>query len=340
MKLRSFWHFVARNGTFFGAILLALFFYCSNTNFLSFNNLRNIGEALSALGVVAIPLSMLVISGAVDLSVGSVASLSGVVAATVMMSTGSVVLGIVAGLAVGLAAGTINGILVSYWKFNPIVVTLGALSVWGGMALQITAGRTIAGLPEAFTNLSLIRFANVPLEIFILAGAIVYGVVVLGYAPYGRRLQAIGGSNRAAFLMGVPVERVQFWMFLQVGFASSLAGIMLASKLAAATPVTGQGLELNALTVVLLGGVAFAGGIGRMSGVLAGLLFVGVLRNGLLFMNTSQFLQQVLVGLTLIVAIVFDESIRKFARAGWEDKTLPSAAQDGRAASDTPASRA
>lgn len=339
MKLRSFWYFVARNGTFFGAIILALFFYYSNANFLSFNNMRNIGEALSALGVVAIPLSMLVISGAVDLSVGSVASLSGVVAATVMMSTGSVTLGIAAGLAVGLATGVINGILVSYWKFNPIVITLGALSVWGGMALQVTAGRTIAGLPEAFTNLSLIRIANVPLEIFILAGAIVYGIVVLGYMPYGRRLQAIGGSNRAAFLMGVPVERVQFWMFVQVGFASSLAGIMLASKLAAATPVTGLGLELNALTVVLLGGVAFAGGIGRMSGVLAGLLFVGVLRNGLLFMNTSQFLQQVLVGLTLIVAIVFDESIRKFARNEWDDKPLPSAGPEGQSGPDASAPR-
>lgn len=340
MKLRRSWYFVARNGTFFGAILLALFFYWSNANFLSFNNLRNIGEALSALGIVAIPLSMLVISGAVDLSVGSVASLSGIVAATVMMSTGSVALGIVAGLAIGLVTGIVNGILVSYWKFNAIVVTLGALSVWGGLALQVTGGRTIAGLPEAFTNLSLIRIANVPLEIFILAGAIVYGIVVLGYMPYGRRLQAIGGSNRAAFLMGVPVERVQFWMFVQVGLASSLAGIMLASKLAAATPVTGQGLELNALTVVLLGGVAFAGGIGRMSGVLAGLLFVGVLRNGLLFMNTSQFLQQVLVGLTLIAAIVFDESIRKFARDEWEDKPVLPVGQEGQASSDVSAPRA
>jgi ribose/xylose/arabinose/galactoside ABC-type transport system permease subunit len=321
MKLRRFWYFVARNGTLFGAILLALFFYSWNANFLSLSNLRNIGEALSALGVVAIPLSLLVIAGAVDLSVGSVASLAGIVAASIMVGTGSVVAGIAAGLCVGLVAGTINGILVSYWKFNPIVITLGSLSVWGGLALQVTGGRTVAGLPESFTDLSLIRFAGIPLEVFILAAAIVYGVLVLEFMPYGRRLRAVGGSNRAAFLMGVAVERVQFWMFIQVGLASALAGIMLASKLAAATPITGQGLELNALTVVLLGGVAFAGGIGRMAGVLAGLIFVGVLRNGLAFMNTSQFLQQVLVGLTLIVAIVFDETIRKFARNQWEDAT-------------------
>lgn len=319
MKLGRLWSFAARNGTLCGCVLLALFFYSWNANFLSFANLRNIGEALSALGVVAIPLSLLVIAGAVDLSVGSVASLSGIVAANVMIVSGSVLLGVAAGLAVGLAAGLINGILVSYLKFNSIVITLGSLSVWGGVALQLTGGRTISRLPESFTDLSLLKLAGVPLEIFILAGAIAYGVLVLEFLPYGRRLRAVGGGARAAFLMGVAIERVQFWMFIQVGLASSLAGVMLASKLAAATPVTGQGMELNALTVVLLGGVAFAGGIGRMAGVLAGLLFVGVLRNGLVFMDTSQFLQQVLVGLTLIVAIVFDETIRKFARNQWED---------------------
>lgn len=319
MNSRKLGYFLARNGTFVGGVLLVLFFYYGNANFLSLANIRNIGEALSALGVISIPLALLMIAGAVDLSVGSVASLAGIVAATVMISTGSVPLGILAGLLVGLVAGALNGILVSYYKFNPIVITLGALSVWGGLALHLTGGRTVVGLPEAFTDLSLIRVAGIPLEVVILILAVVYGIIVLGVLPYGRRLRAVGGSNRAAFLMGVPVERVQFLMFVQVGLAASLAGIMLATKLAAATPISGQGLEINALTVVLLGGVAFTGGIGRISGVLAGLLFVGILRNGLVFMNTSQFLQQVLIGLTLIVAIVFDETIRKFARSEWEE---------------------
>ena len=111
--------------------------------------------------------------------------------------------------------------------------------------------------------------------------------------------------------MGVPVQRVQFLMFVQVGIASALAGLMLSSKLAAATPITGQGLEINALTVVLLGGVAFAGGIGRISGVVAGLFFVGVLRNGLVVTDTSQFLQQVLIGVTLIAAVAIDDTFRQ-----------------------------
>lgn len=320
MLTRRIGYFIARNGTLVGCIILILFFYYWNQNFLSLGNVRNVGEALSALGVVAIPLALLVIAGGVDLSVGSVASLSGVVGALVMIATGSPTLGIASGLAVGLVAGLINGVLVSYFKFNSIVITLGALSVWGGLALHLTGGRTVAGLPAEFVNLGTIRVGGMSLDIFILILAIIYGFVMLGLLPYGRKLRAVGGSNRAAFLMGVPVERVQFLMFVQVGIAASLAGLMLASKLSAATPITGQGMEINALTVVLLGGVAFTGGVGRIGGVLAGLLFVGVLRNGLVFMGTSQFLQQVLIGLTLIIAVAFDETVRRFSGNQWDWK--------------------
>ena len=319
-------YFLARNGTLIGLFVLILIFYSLNERFLSLNNARNIGEAVSALGVVAVPLALLVISGAVDLSIGSVASLAGITAATVMVATGSTLLGIGAGLGVGLVAGTINGVLVSYFRLNPIVVTLGALSVWGGLALQMNGGKTVAGLPESFVNLGLIRVFGIPLEILILVAVIIYGVLVLNKMPYGRVLFAIGGNRKAAFLMGIPIERAQFLMFVQVGLASSLAGLMLASKLAAATPITGAGLEISALTVVLLGGVAFTGGMGRISGVIAGLFFVGVLRNGLVVTGTSQFLQQVLLGLTLVVAVAIDDTIRRFAQGEWTaDKDKPPA---------------
>ena len=153
-----------------------------------------------------------------------------------------------------------------------------------------------------------------------LAAAIAYGSLILGRLPYGRRLYAVGGNPRASFLMGVPVRRVRFLMFVQVGLAAAIGGLMLASKLSAATPITGQGMELNALTVVLLGGVAFAGGMGRVSGVVAGLFFVGVLRNGLVVTDTSQFLQQVFLGLTLIAAVAIDDTIRQFAHRAWTNQ--------------------
>lgn len=316
---RHLQYIVARNGTLLGLGFLIIAFTIANDSFFSLANAKNIVQAVSELGVVSIPLALLVISGAVDLSVGSVASLSGIVAGTVMVSTGSAWLGVAAGLAVGAAAGAINGFLVSYMKLNSIVVTLGALSVWGGMALYMTGGQTVAGLPESFTELANIELFGISIEILVLAAAILYGVVLLSKLPYGRQLYAVGGNQRAAFLMGIPIQRVRFLMFIQVGIAAAVGGLMLASKLAAATPITGQGLEINALTVVLLGGVAFTGGVGRIAGVVAGLFFVGVLRNGLVVTDTSQFLQQVFVGLTLIAAVGLDDTIRQFARQHWED---------------------
>jgi ribose/xylose/arabinose/galactoside ABC-type transport system permease subunit len=309
--------FLARNGTLLGLILLVAIFTALNPSFLTWRNAKNIGQAVSELGVVAVPLALLVIGGAVDLSVGSVASMAGVIGGQVMLSTGSAILGILAGLAVGAVAGVINGALVCYANLNSIVVTLGSLSAWGGFALYVTDGQTVAGLPDNFTALAEITILGIPLEIFILAAAIVYGFVILTRMPYGRRLYAVGGNARASFLMGVPVQRVRFLMFVQVGVAAAIGGLMLSAKLSAATPITGQGLELNALTVVLLGGVAFAGGMGRISGVVAGLFFVGVLRDGLVVTDTSQFLQQVFLGLTLIAAVAIDDTIRQLAQRAW-----------------------
>ena len=314
---RRLQYMLARNGTLLGLGLLIVLFTIANENFLTWANAKNIGQAVSELGVVSIPLALLVISGAVDLSVGSVASLAGIIGGMVMTTSESTSFGILAGLGVGVLAGAINGILVSYLNLNSIVVTLGALSVWGGIALYLTGGQTIAGLPESFTDLANIQIFGVSIEIFVLGAAVVYGIVILDLLPYGRRLYAVGGNQRAAFLMGVAVQWVRFLMFVQVGAAAALGGLMLASKLAAATPITGQGLEINALTVVLLGGIAFSGGMGRMTGVVAGLFFVGVLRNGLVVTDTSQFLQQVFLGLTLIAAVAIDDSIRQFAQRKW-----------------------
>jgi len=211
---------------------------------------------------------------------------------------------------------------------NSIVVTLGSLSVWGGLALYITDGQTVAGLPEAFTDIAGMSVLGIPIEIFMLAVAIAYGSIVLTWMPYGRRLYAVGGNQRASFLMGIPVRWVRFSMFIQVGIAAAISGLMLSSKLGAATPISGQGLELEALTVVLLGGVAFSGGMGRVSGVVAGLFFVGVLRNGLVVTDTSQFLQQVFLGLTLIAAVALDDTIRQFARRAWTDEVAEVVTED------------
>lgn len=310
---------LAKNGVFIALILLIIFFTTVNPNFLSLNNGLNILQQVAELGLIAIPLAMLLIAGVVDLSIGSIASVAAVTAGLVMSQTGSLVLGLAAGLGVGIVAGAINGVLVAYFGFNPIVITLGFLSVWGGLAMLLTDGRTIprADLPEGFRALGTLSFGPISFRLVLLIVVALLAWYVLARHRVGRAVYAIGGNPRAAHMMGLNVVRTRFGLYVVTGLLAALAGIMLGAKMQSISPSLGVGMEMNALTVVLLGGIAFAGGAGRFGGVIAGLLFYGVLRNGLIFMQASPFLQTVIVGLTLVLAVSLDESIQKVVKRAW-----------------------
>ena len=309
----------AQNGTFMALIVLIAFFSMMHPRFLSFNNAQTILLQIAELGLIALPLAFLVMAGTLDLSVGSVASLSAVVAGTVMVGTGNAGIGFLAAVGVGLVAGALNGLLVAYLKLNALVITLGFLSVWGGLALFLTNGATVTGFPENFTSLSTFSFGPISLQVVILALFTLAAWYLLNRMPMGRNVLAIGGNSRAAYLMGINVQRTQFLLFVITSVCASISGVMLAAKLYSAPPTVGTGMEIQALTVVLLGGVALEGGAGRISGVLAGLLFVGVLRNGLVIMGVSQFLQTILIGATLVVAVLLDGSVQKLLKRTWSN---------------------
>lgn len=310
---------LAKNGILLALILLIVFFGVINPSFVSSRNAMNILLQVAELGLIAIPLALMLISGAVDLSVGSVASLSAVLAGVTMTSTGSLLLGLCAGLGFGAVAGAINGYLIAYLKLNPLVITLGFLSVWGGGAMLLSGGRTIkrSDLPEAFRELGTLSLGPIPLRLLLLVAVAAIAWYVLARHRIGRTIYAVGGNERAAYLMGLDVVRTRFMIFVLTGVASAAAGIMLAAKVQSVSPAIGAGMEMEALTVVLLGGIAFAGGAGHIGGVLAGLLFFGVLRSGLIFMQASPFLQTVVVGLTLVIAVSLDESIQRILKRSW-----------------------
>jgi ribose/xylose/arabinose/galactoside ABC-type transport system permease subunit len=312
--------FFARNAVFVGLVGLIAFFTYFNSNFLSVGNARNIVLQSAELGIIAIPLAFLLISGAVDLSVGSVASAAAVTAGLVMAQTQDMYLGMFAGLTLGLVAGAINGVLVAFLKLNAIVVTLGFLSVWGGFAQLVTGGRTVqrSQLPEDYRALGTLTVVGIPIQIVLLLVVVTLGWWVLNHTRVGKEALAIGGNERAAHLMGINVTLRRFQLFVVSGGAAAVAGILLSAKVQAATPLIGAGMELQALIVVLLGGVAFAGGAGRISGVVAGLLFFKVLSNGLVFLQASAFLQTILVGATLVVAVALDSSLQQLLRRAWQ----------------------
>ncbi|GHD81775.1 ribose transport system permease protein/inositol transport system permease protein/inositol transport system permease protein [Salinibacterium amurskyense] len=308
---------LAQNGTFIALLVMIIFFASMNPRFLSLANGQTILLQIAELGIIALPLAFLVMSGTLDLSVGSVASLSAVVSAMVMIETNSALWGFAAAIVVGVITGALNGLLVAYLKLNPLVITLGFLSVWGGLALFLTQGSTLVGFPDSFKALGTMTVGPVPLQIIILAVGVFLAWYVLNRNSLGRNVLAIGGNPRAAHLMGIRVPRTIFSLFVATGVAAAISGTLLAAKLQSAPPTVGNGMEIQALTVVLLGGVALEGGMGRITGVVSGLLFVGVLRNGLVIMGVSQFLQTILIGATLVVAVLLDGSVQRLLKKSW-----------------------
>lgn len=306
--------FFVENGILVALVVVVVFFAAQNPRFLAPTNLQNILLSVAELGFVALPLAFLVMAGTLDLSLGSIASMGAVLGGFAMLSTDSVVLGVLAGVSFGALAGAINGALISFGGLNPIVITLGFLAVWAGTALTLTGGGTLYGFPASFLELGTLRVGPVQLQLVLLAVLGIVAAAVLNRSPLGRQVLAIGGSPRVAFLMGVRVKEIKFALFVFAGAMAGLAGVMLAAKLQASPPTVGSGLELKALTVVLLGGVAFAGGYGRIVGVISGLVFVGVLSNGLIIIGVSQFIQQIVIGLALVIAIAFDSWVRRFVR--------------------------
>lgn len=302
---------LVQNGVLIALIVLVVVFAVLNSRFLTFNNIQTIVLQIAELGLISLPVAFLIMQANVDLSVGSVATLSAVVGGQAMVASHSALVGIVVGLVVGVLAGLLNGALISIAGLNSFVVTLGFLSAWSGLALYLTDGKTITGLPQEFISLGALSPGGIRIQIILLVLALIIAWYVLNHTTRGREILAVGGNMRASQLMGLKVHNIQVSTYVVTGAVAAFVGLLLAAKLGAVSPIVGQGMELSSLTVVLLGGVAFEGGSGRIRSVLYGLAFVGVLKNGLVIMGISAYIQTLLVGLTLVLAVALDRGIQQ-----------------------------
>ena len=302
-------------GLLVALILLSLFFGTRSTHFWTSSNLKVILLQVSIVGIVAIPGAMLVLSGYVDLSVGSLAVLAAAVFGDMTkVDHHSVAVGIVVALAATAGWGLMNGFLISYMQFSPIVVTLGGYAGARGAAEAITHDVTQYGYGSAFGVLGngILFGLPVPGVIFIfafLAGAYVWYVM-----PTGRHMTAVGSDKAAARALGVPVRRIPFVLYIFSGFAAGTGGLIITSELDGASLSIGVGLELQVLTAILLGGVAFSGGRGSLWGVLFGVFFVGVLDNGLILMNVGPYYANLAVGIVLVLAAGADAFYQRLER--------------------------
>ncbi|MBL8131430.1 MAG: ABC transporter permease [Anaerolineae bacterium] len=296
-------------------VALCLFFGTQTPFFFSSANLDTITSTLAIVGITAIGMTLVLITGGVDLSVGSVAALSGVVTSLLWLKGGlplglSAVLGVGAGGLVGL----INGGIVTYLKINPLITTLATFSIVRGLAFVLSEGQTNLLSNEAFNFIGRGSIGGVPFSLLLMIALYLAFLFILRYTQFGRNLYAIGGSPQASRLAGIPVSRHLLTVYVISALLASLSGIINVSQLASSAPRAAVGLEFTVITAVVLGGTSLSGGKGTLIGTIMGVIILRTLDNGLVLMQVSSFFQDVARGLVLILAVGFDQIRLKLSR--------------------------
>lgn len=307
-------HSARQLGTLAGLLLLCLILWAATPHFLTVSNVLNVLEQTALNAVVAAGMTFVIISGGIDLSVGSVLALAGIALGLALDSGVPAPVAVVLALAVGLSCGLANGVLITFGRLPPFIATLGMMSVARGGALMLAEGRPISGFSEGFRALATERILVVPAPVIITA--LIYAVAhfVLGRTVFGRATYAIGGNEEAARLSGVRVRFHKTAIYGVAGLMSAAAAVVLTARLNSAQPTAGIMYELDAIAATVIGGSSLLGGEGSLVGTLIGALIMGVLRNGLNLLNVSSFLQQVVIGVVIIGAVLVDMSLKNRRR--------------------------
>jgi L-arabinose transport system permease protein len=290
------------------AILIAIFGGLRPDIFFLERNISNIGQAIAILGVLATAQTIVIVSGGLDISVGSILGMSTVCIALVIRSTDSVALGILFGIVVSAAMGVVNGLVITVGRVNAVIATLGTMAVFRGVAFIISNGQSISVFNPAlrFIGSGTILGVPVTIEVLLLVAALLF--VLMRYTITGRNIYAIGGNPTVARLAGLPIRTYQVGIYALSGAAAGLAGVLLAARTGSGQPLSGsQGAELEAITAAVLGGCALTGGKGTIFGGLLGILIIGVLNNGMILTSVPTFYQMVAKGILLIAAVMIAE---------------------------------
>ncbi|CDX23939.1 D-ribose transporter subunit; membrane component of ABC superfamily [Mesorhizobium plurifarium] len=309
---------VREAGVFIALVVICLFLTFATDGFLTSLNLLNIGRQVSLLGIMAVGMTFVLISGEVDLSVGSTYAFSGLATGMLIIAGWGLLPALAVGLFAGVVIGIINGILSTYGRLPSLIATLGMLSIVRGAALILTNGQPVTvnarngALPDVLETFSFMGqgylFSIIPMQLVFFAIIAVLAWLVLSYSNFGFRVYAVGGSAKAARVSGISVNTVKIWAFVLMGLLAAFAGILsLAFLPSGQAGRTGLGLELDVIAATIVGGASLSGGEGTILGTILGVLIIGVMRNGLVLMGVSPFVQELMIGLVIIIAVGIDK---------------------------------
>jgi ribose transport system permease protein len=295
-------------GTLLGLILISLVFAVQSDVFLTQPNLINILQQSSINACIALGMTLVIISGGIDLSVGPIAALSAVLGAAMLVAGVPIPLAIAGALATGVACGFVNGALIAWGGLQPFIVTLGGLSLYRALALIYTGGQPIFGLPDGFRALTNGSIAGIPNPVIIVAVLALAAWIILNKTPLGEYFMAVGGNPEAARIAGVPVALTKLAAYMISGLMAAVAAMVLIGRLGAAEPTLGTLWELDAIAAAAIGGASLMGGRGSIVGTLIGCIILGTLRNGLTLLNVQAFYQLLATGIIIIVAMLIDKA--------------------------------
>jgi ribose/xylose/arabinose/galactoside ABC-type transport system permease subunit len=287
-------------------VVLALLIQYRNDNFLTSANLTDIARAASFTLIVAVAATFVLISGSIDLSVGSIFGLGGVICGLALQDGWPVVAAIVVGLGAGAAVGAINGFIIVKLGVPALITTLGSLYAVSGLVLVLTTGNPVYDLPANFNSIGQGELLGLPNPVWIALGVVVLAQVCLSRTVFGRQLYSVGGSERAAYLAGAPIRRIRFSVFVLSGTAAALGGVLIAARVGSAQVNAGQGLELTVIAAAIIGGTSLFGGSGNVIGTVLGALLIGLIANGLVLASIDPFWQNIVVGTIIVVAVGLD----------------------------------
>ena len=294
-------------GIFVAFIIICLILSFVAPQFLTISNWTIIITQVSINALLAFGVTFVIITGGIDLSLGSIVAVTGIVAASLAHpDTNPVIVPILVGLLSGLLIGAFNGFVITQSKIAPFIVTLGTMTIGRGLALILSKGRPISNLSDSFNFIGGGNVLGIPFPIIILIVAFSICYILLKKTILGRYIYAVGGNEQAAKASGINVNQIKLAVYLICGLLSGLAGILLTSRITTGQPNAGVGFELDAIAAAIIGGTSTSGGTGTMTGTLVGALLIGVINNGLDLLNVTSYYQQVVMGVIIIGAVVLD----------------------------------
>lgn len=299
---------VTKLGPLLALIVLVIFVTFLNPSFISATNLLNLLRQVSTNALIAFGMTFVIITGGIDLSVGSTLALSSALTAGMIVSGLDPILAMIVGVGIGFVLGAVNGLLITKGKMAPFIATLATMTIFRGLTLVFTDGKPITGIGDSFIFKFMGRgyLFGIPFPVVLTLVCFAVLFMLLHKMTFGRKTFAIGGNEKAAYIAGIKSDRIKVMIYAISGMMASISGIIITSRLNSAQPTAGTSYEMDAIASVVLGGTSLSGGRGRIVGTLIGALIIGTLNNGLNLLGVSSFYQQVVKGIVIIIAVLID----------------------------------